>query len=343
MMTLDSITVRTDTPTVEPSLVFDVAFMLQRGKEVPLGFTVTVRSEDKVLLGPAVPCAAPVPNGNESLPMDAGSNENRIPWLSRVVLPLTPRLLNHLEDVRAKHRKQDVVLLCDVETNWLSAKTVLAPLAPAQTAQQAQPRGVAYVEPSPGAPFYSQFSNMWVLSGDGGRTFIERGRALTPQVVTIRASDWIHDHVAAWKNTKFVLVELPEVELLAGPTKPAERVNAAIESIRKATDNLQRGEWNDVLEDLRPVWELLRNHADVQDLLKRDGYTPEAIDAFNESVNKQFTLASKFIHRIDLGKKVSPEIRANKEDALMCYSFAMTLVNLVTRKALRLGASTSSP
>jgi type I restriction-modification system DNA methylase subunit len=48
-------------------------------------------------------------------------------------------------------------------------------------------------------------------------------------------------------------------------------------------------------------------------------------------------LASKFLHPLDkAGAKLSPEIRASKEDAYLCYSLATSVVNLVSRKLLRL-------
>ncbi len=332
MMHLDSISTRSDVLSVEPALVFDVKFSLQRGKDVPIGYSLAVRTEDKRLLGVATPTATPLPSGTESLPVDAaGANDNRVTWAVQAVLPLTPRLLDHLDDIRAKNRKQDVVLHCEIGADWLTSKCVVTPLVPDPQ------RAITYAAEKASATFHSQYSDLWVLSGDGGRTFMERGRSVSGQVVTIRGSDWVHDYLAGWKQTRFVVVELPEAEILANPLNVAERVNAAIASIKKAAANVERGEWNDVLEDLRPVWELLRNDADIQGMLKRDGYTDEAVSAFNESVKQQFALASKFVHRTDpTGRKVSPEIRANKEDAMMCYSFALSLVNLISRKTHRL-------
>jgi hypothetical protein len=338
-MRIISITPKPDAQCVEATLALDVAIGFQRGQRIPFDLAVQVRTEDKKLLG----IARPSSYGQEQIQLEASDygNQNEATAPMLVVLALSQKHVDYLEGLRSKHRKGDVVLQCHVEAQFLVSKVVNAYLkrGPELQDQRGGSAGeaVVYVQSSGRDPFYSQTTNMWVLSGDGGRTFLQRETLRHDITVTIGSSDWLHDYAAPWRATRYMVVELPQPEILTSTPNIEQRVNPAIEAAQKATESLSKGDWNDVVEDLRPVWELLRNDADIQGLLQRDGYTPEAITAFNESVKHQFDLASKFVHRTDkAGKNVAPEIRASKEDALVCYSFAMSLLNLVSRKAFRL-------
>lgn len=312
-----------------------------------------LRTEDNKLLGVARPMGfVEQPLALAALAQGESTVEAQVRL--NVVLALSPKQLDYLEDRRARHRKGDVVLFCDVEAQLLVSKTVNAYLHVSESGSQSGGSGrvpeghstgliqgpVYYKEHTTRDPFASKLMNMWVLSGDNGRAFLEVDTLRHQESVTIRASDWIHDYAGPWHNARYLVIELPQSESLAPPVTPeiAERLNAAIEAAKRAAENIGRGDWNDVIEDLRQVWELLRNHAELTQLLARDGYTSDAITALNGSIQQQFDLASKFMHRTDRsGRRINPEIRASKEDALLCYAFAMALLNLLTRKAMRLG------
>lgn len=325
---------------VESSLFLDLVLAFHRGQRIPLDLLVQVRTEDKRLLGVAHPSAF----GQDKLGLEAGESgqSSEATLAVQVVLPLSPKQIDYVEGLRSKHRKGDVVLECAVEGQFLVSKVVNAPL---KTGKDLQPQGhgdgggkvVLYKQQDHRDPFHSQVTNMWVLSGDGGRMFMERDTLRHTATITISSGDWLHDFATPWRATRYMVVELPQPELLTSTSNIDHRVNAAIDAARKAAESLSKGDWNDVVEDLRPVWELLRNEADIKGLLGRDGYTAEAITSFNESVKAQFDLASKFVHRTDrTGNRIMPELRASKEDAFLCYSFAMSLLNLVSRKAMRL-------
>jgi hypothetical protein len=47
--------------------------------------------------------------------------------------------------------------------------------------------------------------------------------------------------------------------------------------------------------------------------------------------------ASKFHHKLDKSKKkITPEIKASKEDAYLIYTLSMNIVNLISKKMQRL-------
>lgn len=335
-MRIVSIVPKPEDQCVEPTLVLELVIAFHRGQRMPLDLAVQVRTEDKKLLGVARP--TPMATGDK-LPFDAAescsNSEMSVP--ARVVLGLSPKQVDYLEGLRSKHRKGDVVLHCQVEAQFLVSKTILATVQPTEERTSGEAQPVVYKQHTTRDPFYSRLANMWVLSGDGSRTFMERETLRHAATVTISSGDWLHDYSSPWRTTRYMVVELPQPEFLTSAPGIEQRVNAAIEAAKNAADNIIKGEWNDALEDLRPVWELLRKQSDIADLLKRDGYTPDAIAAVEAIVQQQFTLASKFLHRTDpSGRRINPEIRASKEDAFVCYTCAMSLVNLIARKSVRL-------
>lgn len=324
--------------SIEPVLVLDLVLAFQRGQRIPLDLVVHVWTEDKKLLG----IARPSNLGHDRLTLDAyesGYNEILVPV--QAVLGLSPKQVDYLEGVRSRHRKGDVILECRVEAHFLASKVVNATLKPGKQLQDESgdegTQAVVYTVHSPRNPFFSRNTNMWVLSGDGGRTFLERETLQHTSTITISSGDWLHDYAAPWGNTRYIVVELPQPEILTSTPNIEQHVNAAIDAAKNAAASLAKGEWNDVVEDLRRVWELVRNHASIRELLQRDGYTPDAIAALEAGIQQQFTFASKFMHRIDTsGRRINPELSASKEDALVCYSFAMSVLNLISRKAMRL-------
>lgn len=338
-MRIVSIIPKSELPSVDPLFVFDVSLAFQHGQRMPLDLSILVSTEDKKILGVARSAISVCPQNLSLSANELGANSGEVQVVAQAMMPLSPKQVDYIEGLRSKHRKGDVVLECRVEVQFLVSKTVNAYLHVVEEKPAPTGQPVVYRQHSSRDPFGSHFSNMWVLSGDNGRVFMERETLRHSSAVTIHSSDWLHDYAAPWRSTRYVVVELPQPELLVAPVTPAiaDRVNAAIEAAKRAADNVSKGEWNDVVEDLRPVWELLRNQADITSLLNRDGYPQDAIAALNASIQQQFTLASKFMHRLDQsGQRINPEIRAAKEDAWLCYSFAMTLLNLVARKATRL-------
>ena len=336
-MQLNSIKAKPDNNYIDSVILWDIVLAYEMGRQIPLDFAVTIRTEDGKILGIARPCTL----GLGNLTLDAASSSSKgmeQTSTRQAVLPLSAKHLDYLEAVRAKHRKQDVVLLCDVEVQYLVSKVVSAYLRPGQKTMDERGREVQSViydwQPH---PFSSPTKNMWVLSGDSGSTFLCCEAQRFSQKVEIPASEWAHDYLSLWRMTKYVLVELPQPEILTSAPSLEGRVNAAIEATRKASENMTKGEWNDVIEDLRPVWELVRKHGEIKELLKLDGYTEAAIKAFDEIMKQQFDLASKFAHRLDRppSESILPELHAAKEDAQFCYSTALVALNLIVRKALR--------
>ena len=178
---------------------------------------------------------------------------------------------------------------------------------------------------------------MWILSGNSGPEFIKTINKKFTNRVTISSSDWIHDYCPVFQIGKFAVFEYLLPEYTEGTGSIEERLNTSISAIKKMEENILKGEWNEVIEDSRAIWELLRDHDEIKDLLIKDGYTPQASDDLDKTIKQLFSFTSKFIHQEEIGnRKIMPEMKASKEDAYLIYSLSMNLVNLISKKLQRL-------
>lgn len=154
----------------------------------------------------------------------------------------------------------------------------------------------------------------------------------------IRSSDWVQDFAPAFGIGRFISVELPEPQ--ADPRDGGEwqeRLNRAIASIRDMTTDVRAGEWGDCVEHSRPLLDFIKDEASVQTILTSDGLSKEAAEDVLKSIRGLFDFTSKFIKAKDREGKLNPSMTPQKEDALYIYSSAVTLVNLLSRKAVRNG------
>jgi hypothetical protein len=161
--------------------------------------------------------------------------------------------------------------------------------------------------------------------------------------IVIPSSDWTHDFLPAFGKGKYIVLEIPQPDITNGSSLVNEKINIAINSIPKMQKELLSGEWSEVIEKSRPIWELVNEKAsdstptELHDYLSRSGLSDDAIGHFTKSISELFQFSSKFIHRMDKsGKNINPEIIASKEDAYLIYSLCLNVVNLITCKIKKL-------
>lgn len=336
-MRVESVTPRICPEAVEATVILEVALSFPYGREVPINCSLALSTEEGRRLGTCH--VTEFGDGNLDLQVQTPRPSER-KMVVRAYWVVGPRVLESIQGLRHRNRRGDVVLRCVVETVSISSRAYNATFKlgqrPTGTGNpEGGPRFVMYE--SPGADqFSTPVSNMWVVSGASGPGFLARDAFRQELTITIAAAEWLHDFEAAFLSTQYIVVELPIPPAVIGDQPTEARVKAAIEAAKKAQTRYARGEWGDVIEDLRPVWELLRDEAQLKTLLQSDGYTEDAIKAFNDSIQGQFKLASKFLHRTEQkSAALTARIEASWEDAVMCYTFAMGLLNLVTRKLAR--------
>lgn len=274
-------------------------------------------------------------DGNQRLdyPLHADTGSTRFNT-SQVVLPfyaeLTERALDLIDERRFKHPKGNVMLRAEFSFR------ILRPSVSLPNVQVGNGGTVLYKQTARNE-HETRLNDMNLLSAKNHGEFAKMSLEGLQANISIASSDYVHDFLPSWRGGQFVLFEIPEPSVTVNDPAVKERLASALKDAHEARHKLLAGEWNDAIFNLRGVWELVRNEEQFKALLAADGYTKVAIDALNESVKQQFEFASKFKHKLDKEKKLMDGISAEKEDAYLVFSFAMSFLNLLARKGHRHG------
>lgn len=338
-MRIDKINVMPIQESINPELLFDVEFFIQRRNEIPIEITGSVFSDENKKIAD-IHELLHAPNQSFELDAEYRRNEGEDKRTIKLIAPLNHKVLDYMETLREKNKKGDVILTLDIFIRTLLSNTIISPIIivrPGGEAANNVERGGNYlIAYNSSGEFSPSKQNMWILSGNGSSTFIKTIDYNSKNKVTIRSSDWIHDYCPAFQIGRFSVFEYLLPDYAEGSGSIEERLNESINAIKRMEENLIKGEWNGVIEDSRAVWELLRNQDEIKDLLMHDGYTEQAFEDLNESLKKLFDFSAKFHHKLDKEKKVMLEIKASKEDAYLIYATSMTIVNLISKKMQRL-------
>lgn len=339
-MRIDKISVNPMQDSINPELLFEIEFFVQREQEIPIEITGSLfSSENKKIADIHELMYAQ----NQNLALAAASylrdqREGKITF--RLIAPLNHKVLDYIETLRQKNKKGNVDFIIDLFIKTLVSDVVISPITDAGVSggawndiERQGKRPIAYKSSGDFSPSYS---NMWILSGNGSPIFIKTIDNNIKTSKSIPSSDWIHDYCPVFQIGKFSVFEYLLPEYKEGSGSIEERLNESINAIKRMEENMIKGDWNGVIEDSRAVWELLRNQEEVKDLVMRDGYSEPAFIDLNEGLKQFFSFSSKFHHKEDKGKKIMPEIKASKEDAYLIYALSMNVVNLISKKMQRL-------
>ncbi len=346
-MRIDKIDVKPVQNSINPELLFEIEIFIQTKYEIPIeitGHLFSNENSNKNMKLANIQGFIYEPDKIFELSARGVRDEGEEKLVIKSIASLNHRVLDHIETSRAKNPKGDVLLNLDIFVKTLESKISLSHMflmesgeLPFQLPEDYKnAKLVFYQSQRPGDGFSASQANMYILSGDSSPTFIEIRNNNFKKPVTIPSSDWIHDYCPVFQIGRFSVFEYLIPDYIEGSGSVEERLNESINAIQKMEKNLIKCEWNQVIEDSRAVWELLRNKEEIKDLLMRDGHTEEAYTDLNEGIKQLFNYSSKFHHREDRGKRVMPEIKASKEDAYLIYAISMNIVNVISKKMQRL-------
>ena len=346
-MNIQRITPKPALSSIRPELELEAELEFQQQLETPLDITGAIFSEDGMKIS-AVQSAFEKDKRFKLSAMDSG-NPNTQGYISTKTMvslngTLDSKALDHIDTLRAKGKKGDVILTVDLSVRALYSKTTLSYMFPKDSgiaAEQSKPVHYQYQR-----GFSPQMNNMWILSGDSGPTFLEIGTQNFKLTIIIPSSDWVHDYCPVFQIGKFSVFEYLLPDYVKGSGSIQEKLTEAINAVKKMEEDIVKDEWNDVIEDSRAVWELVRSENEMRELLKKDGFTEEAItDLFggqdsngnkhNGCLTSLFNFSSKFLHKLDKGQRIQADIKASKEDAYLIYGIAVSVVNLISKKMQR--------
>jgi len=328
---------------VSPEIRFDIPLYYRAKYEMPIASMGILLSEDGKKISDLIEIVTDISKISELAAKDmaASEREEEEEIALSMVAKLDPVVLDHIEDLRSKNPKGDVKLTLEIVVRTLNSRSVLSYLSfldrtPPFEFSEHQKRAELVIYNLSKDKFSALRNNMWILSGREGPTFLELRNNQLKGDVRIPSNDWLHDFCPILQVGKFAVFEFQVPDYIEGRGDLPERINEAINAVEKMEEDLRKSEWNKIIEDSRAIWELLRNVDEIRDLLLRDGYTEEAANDLNESIQRMFRYSSKFHHRLDQrGERITPEIKASKEDAYLIYTTGLSFANMISKKMQR--------
>lgn len=225
------------------------------------------------------------------------------------VAPLSRVALNKLEEVRSINPKGDVYLNLAMEITFIESvfgkiKHTLS--NPAKTLVEVP-----------------------TLLGD--TLFLQKTYFKNEQICIPR-STWVTEYCPVFENRRYQIFELPIPNLSKEGSEIHLRINGAITALAEIEKARHNGDWNQVIKDSRPIWELINHKSEIEKLFQTEDIDPITVESFKTLITSFFDFASKFIHKISRGKTVMKTNNASKEDAELIYAMAFSIVNLISKK-----------
>ncbi|WP_263789500.1 DUF4363 family protein [Salinibacter sp.] len=251
--------------------------------------------------------------------------------------PLSQRALDHIEESRNNHEREDVDLEIEMyirvaELSLSGEKDILL-----QTGEDQVIPGAIIDQSS------HRNQKVDVLTSNGGEVLTVENKENTLRH-TISSSDWTQEFCPALGVGHFLTFDyrVPENVNSSGNGEDEfeKQLADAIESLEEMQNYIQAGEWNQASQHIRKVAELIRDwEEEIAMLLKHDEIEEEAVDEITDGMHKLFSYASKFAHRKDKSREeLIKRSKASKEDAYLAYTIGTAVVNLISAKLERISA-----
>ena len=327
--------------SINPEIEIDIPIMYRAKYEIPLSITGVLLSEDNKKLSNLIEIKSDI---SKLFELNARSrdrdSEEEVTFT--LVANLNRRTIDHVEDLRAEERKGDIKIKLKLTVKSLESRASLSQMCildkayiskdmKATLGNEYELAGYQYK-----SKFQPNRTDMWVISGDGSPTFLQLKYYDFQVDKEIKSNDWLHDFCPVFQIGKFAVFEFQLPETMEEKGDLPDKINEAIKSVGNMEEDLQKCEWNRVIEDARPIFELLKKSDEIKDLFNRDGFPDDAINNLNNSMQNLFDFSSKFHHKTDKKKKLRAEIKASKEDAYLIYSTGLAFCNAISKKIQRL-------
>lgn len=330
--------------SVEPTLLLQATISQYEETEVILGIVGSLSTTRDQKVGESVPGVVPVDPRYERtsrlVKANKGSTfrQDEIPFSFR--FRLTSKEVARLESLRNENPKRNVTIKAEFRVTLLKPvprayPIIWVPLN--QPAARAAPRNVIG-QATPEEAMLGPHDQMLIASDEA--SFVTAGYEICKTQVDIPASDWAHDFAPRLGLGTFLLYELPTPAKVLGEGPIYERLRRALESLQEMKDDLRDGEWNDLVEHSRDVWDLFRDKEEdlTRAALVSDGLSQESADALISSIKEMFTFATKFLKPIEAkGRGLNPPLKAEKEEAYLVLATAVSVTNLISEKLRKSG------
>lgn len=332
--------------TIHPSLDIVVDIPYTESTNFPISIKGMIRGEDSLVLGTVYE----IPNKTSSQIRFRASHyserysPNNIMLKKFFRLELDQKSLDHIENLRNKNPKGDVIIHFEISILNIEGKLQIGGYDVEEISIQT-PQGakkINVIKLNPQSPSYAQphLHMMIQAQSEGYLNFNESAFTMN---YTIHGSDWINDFQPQLGIGKFLVMEIPEIITTSEQKDEfTKRLHSATQRLKEIGDLLRKGEWDDVAEDCRGVYEDLRKKFDdefessVKELLKDvNGISDKGLSAFNDMIKNIGLYSHEFHHYRDEKGNVK-QVSVHKEDAYALYISLVGLLNMLTVKHHRL-------
>ena len=255
-----------------------------------------------------------------------------------MMLALDRQVLDHIEEVRLRNRKRDVVLKFDFFLTWFKHNMLIGAFGTTQAGSTAT-HVLEVMNHRPGGTMTN--TDAIIATNEQELMDFSVGKHDNVQY-TISASDWINDYQEAFGIGKFMIIESPKIssEIVTGSNLSddekqfQDRLVRAYQLLPAIELSLRKGDWDVVVMDCRSVLELFEK--DVTQFIKKlvagtTGITEDKAGDLTQSIDKLYAYTSDLHHPVD-GGKVKDAYTGGREDAYLAYSLVTSVVNLLGMK-----------
>lgn len=164
--------------------------------------------------------------------------------------------------------------------------------------------------------------------------FLKNQSNLTTGSYKISSSDWVNSYLPQLTKSNFLTLDIPIIPIEIENDEFRTRISEALNALEKMELERRKCEWKAVIQEARPVAELMRKKNEIKTLLENEGFQDLVIDDFFKMLDGLFNYTSKFIHPVRRDGSINIAT-AKREDAELVYAMSANLVNVIATKMMR--------
>jgi len=285
--------------SISPAISFEVQIAHVRFQEAIINIDGWIESDDGNILANLIEILPDKLKSNELGARDSSfdSKFTETVYNTKLVALLERRALDYIEKRRMKDRKRDVNLTLNLNVRIIGSMAKISHLHQIDSQLTRLPsveimtfRGrktlgkiIAYAHDP---DFSTNYSNLWVISGDGKPTFLSINElSIRKEGIRIPSTDWIHDFAPKLELGEYFVVEIP---------KGKEVVKEAWKYVKKAEECYRQWDTKGAYANCREVGKLLNG------VIKKKLQNDPIIKKWKRAIDKFEQLTSMDLHEEDI-------------------------------------------
>ena len=323
-MRIKEITPKPYEKTVFPSILFNIEIEYKGYQEAIISVNGWLESNKGKILSNLIEFRETNRNDGISAKTSHSNNDYDSIYKTKLIAPLSKEALNYIEEIRKTDKKGDVYLTLCLNVKTLKSSAVISTLHLIDPKEIGLPKiqistreyGKLVVwgyDPN----YYSNKTNLWVISGNGNPKFLEINEYIFKEEIRIPSTDWIHDYAPKLGLGTYFIVEIP---------KGDEIIKEAWNYVEKAEECFRRWDIKGVCSNCREVGYLL--DGTIKNKFGKDSFNYK--ERWDRAYKKFKDDVSLYLHLEEIkqnNKRYALEdIKGNKNDAEYILNMTKLLI-----------------